>query len=130
MGDNSYKVFLLDTNSGNYHLIFNNWNNGQQLPDYDIVANRDYFFVITSSQVTQFEVDLDAVELIVDATPAIVLRGNVVSYPGAITVYNTSGQMICSGKDNVNLQHLSRGIYIVRGSNGGHVQTIKIAINQ
>ena len=130
VGDNSYKVFLLDTNSGNYHLIFNNWNNGQQLPDYDIVANRDYFFVITSSQVTQFEVDLDAVELIVDATPAIVLRDNVVSYPGAITVYNTSGQMICSGKDNVNLQHLSRGIYIVRGSNGGHVQTIKIAINQ
>ena len=49
----SYKVFLLDTEGGNYHLIFNNWNNGQQLPDYDITATRDFFFRLTSTTVTE-----------------------------------------------------------------------------
>ena len=49
----SYKVFLLDTEGGNYHLIFNNWNNGQQLPDYDITATRDFFFKLTSTTVTE-----------------------------------------------------------------------------
>ena len=44
IGGVTYKVFLLDAESGNYHLIFNNWNNGSQLPDYDIVANRDFYF--------------------------------------------------------------------------------------
>lgn len=49
----NYKVFLLDAEGGNYHLIFNNWNNGSQLPDYDIVANRDYYFHLTSTTVTE-----------------------------------------------------------------------------
>lgn len=49
----NYKVFLLDLDGGNYHLIFNNWNNGSQLADYDIVADRDYYFDITSTGVTE-----------------------------------------------------------------------------
>ena len=50
-----FKKFLLDAEGGNYHLIFNNWNNGKQLPDYDIVADRDYYFIIDDEQVIEIE---------------------------------------------------------------------------
>ena len=123
----NYKVFLLDANSGNYHLIFNNWNNGLQLPDYDIVANRDYFFTITASDVTEHNATV--VENIIDVAPRIITRGNVAIYPGAITVYNINGQAVANGKDTVPLQHLSRGIYIIQGRSGSNVDTIKVTIN-
>jgi hypothetical protein len=123
----NYKVFLLDANSGNYHLIFNNWNNGLQLPDYDIVANRDYFFTITASDVTEHNATV--VENIIDVAPRIITRGNVAIYPGAITVYNINGQAVANGKDTVTLQHLSRGIYIIQGRSGSNVDTIKVTIN-
>ena len=122
----NYKVFLLDANSGNYHLIFNNWNNGVQLPDYDIVADRDYFFTITADGVTEDQATV--VEGIVDAKPMIKIQSNVVTYPGTIIVYNANGQVVAQGKETLGLQHLSRGIYIVQGSNGSNAATAKIAI--
>ena len=122
----NYKVFLLDANSGNYHLIFNNWNNGVQLPDYDIVADRDYFFTITADGVTEDQATV--IESVMDAAPMIQVQGNVAFYPGVISVYNLQGQLIAAGKDAIGLQHLSRGIYILQGRNGSHVETIKVAI--
>ena len=122
----TYKVFLLDTNSGNYHLIFNNWNNGLQLPDYDIIADRDYYFTITASGVVEDQATV--IEHVVDDFMSIQVSGKVATYPGVITVYNINGQVVGTGKDAVNLQHLSRGIYIVQGRNGSHVDTIKVAI--
>ena len=127
VGDTSYKVFLLDANSGNYHLIFNNWNNGLQLPDYDIVADRDYFFTITADGVTEHQATV--VENIIDAEPALMMRGKTATYPGTITVYHINGQVVAKGKDAIGLHHLSRGIYIVQGRNGSHVSTIKVTIN-
>lgn len=50
---NVYKVFLLDAEGGTYNLIFNNWNNGLQLPDYTVTADRDYYLRLTSTQVTE-----------------------------------------------------------------------------
>ena len=68
----NYKVFLLDTNGGNYHLIFNNWNNGLQLPDYDIVADRDYYFTVTAQTVAmRGDVDIDGIVSITDVTALI-----------------------------------------------------------
>ena len=68
----NYKVFLLDTNGGNYHLIFNNWNNGLQLPDYDIVADRDYYFTVTAQTVAmRGDVDIDGMVSIADVTALI-----------------------------------------------------------
>ena len=68
----NYKVFLLDTNGGNYHLIFNNWNNGLQLPDYDIVADRDYYFTVTTQSVAmRGDVDMDGQVKINDVTALI-----------------------------------------------------------
>ena len=121
-----YKVFLLDANSGSYHLIFNNWNNGLQLPDYDIVADRDYFFTITGSEVS--ETQATVIENVFEAAPMMQIRNKMVTYPGTITVYNIGGQAVASGKDAVGLQHLSHGIYILQGRSGSHVETLKIAI--
>ena len=122
-----FKKFLLDAEGGNYHLIFNNWNNGKQLPDYDIVANRDYFFTITASSVSEHNATV--VENIFDAAPRMITRGNVAIYPGAITVYNINGQVVANGNDTISLQHLSRGIYIIQGRSGSNVDTIKVTIN-
>ena len=67
-----YKVFLLDTQGGNYHLIFNNWNNGLQLPDYDIVADRDYYFTVTAQAVAmRGDVNMDGIVNISDVTDLI-----------------------------------------------------------
>ena len=123
----NYKVFLLDTNGGNYHLIFNNWNNGLQLPDYDIVADRDYYFIITSSDVT--EAVTTVVENIEDSTHRFTISGGMAAFPGDITVYNINGQAVANGKDVISLQHLSRGIYIIQGRSGSNVDTIKVTIN-
>ena len=68
----NYKVFLLDTQGGNYHLIFNNWNNGLQLPDYDIVVDRDYYFTVTAQAVAmRGDVDIDGKVSIADVTALI-----------------------------------------------------------
>lgn len=122
-----YKVFLLDTNGGYYHLIFNNWNNGLQLPDYDIIADRDYFFTITDSEVIENQATV--IENVMDSTPKMKVIGKEVTYPGTITVYNVGGQAVATGRDAVSLQHLSRGIYIMQGRSGSHVEIIKVAIN-
>ena len=45
-----------------------------------------------------------------------------------VSVYNLQGQVVATGKDNVGLSHLSRGIYVVHGRNGSHVTTIKVTI--
>ena len=68
------------------------------------------------------------IESIVDEAPVITINGKQVTYPGAITVYNINGQAIATGKDCVGLSHLSRGIYIVQGRSGSHVDTIKLTI--
>lgn len=59
IGGDTYKVFLLDTESGNYNLIFNNWNQGSQLADFAIVADRDYYFRLTPSGVQEVTPGVD-----------------------------------------------------------------------
>ena len=124
----NYKVFLLDTNGGNYHLIFNNWNNGLQLPDYDIVADRDYYFIITSSGAT--EVTTTVIERVADSNPMFNISGGVAVYPGDITVYNINGQVVAHGTQQVSMSHLDRGIYILKGRSDNHTTIIKIAIDK
>ncbi len=124
--ETTYKVFLLDTEGGNYNLIFNNWNNGKQLPDYNITANRDYYFQIDENTVTEVEV-VSGVENIVDSKTAINMNGNIVSFPGMIEVYNINGQRVAQGNNTLSIAELSRGIYVVRASNGKQVTSLKVA---
>ena len=121
-----YKVFLLDTEGGNYNLIFNNWNNGKQLDDYNIIANRDYYFRIDESGVTELDV-VSVIENVADSKTPIVMKGNTVSFPGMIEVYSVNGQMIARGSNSLSLDNLTKGVYIVRASNGNQVSTLKVA---
>ena len=117
-------MFLLDTDDGAYHLIFNNWNNGIQLPDYDIIADRDYFFYLDEGGVT--EIVISGIENLNEAKQAIVMRGNEATFPGLIDVYNINGQRVESGNGRVTLETLPSGIYIVRGVKGNQVDVLKI----
>ena len=100
MDDDTYKVFLLDADSGSYNLIFNNWNNGSQLPDYNITANRDYYFRITSSAVE--ELTLTGIS---EITTHNTHNNN--------NIYSMSGQLIANAAQSATT--LPKGIYIREG---------------
>ena len=121
-----YKVFLLDTEGGNYNLIFNNWNNGKQLPDYNITADRDYYFQIDENGVREVEVST-VVENVADSKTAITVSADIARFPGLIEVYNINGQKLATGKNTLSLANLTKGIYILRASDGKQVTTLKVA---
>ncbi len=121
-----YKVFMLNTEGGNYNLIFNNWNNGKQLPDYNITANRDYYFRIDENSVTELDV-VSVVENVIDGKNAITVSGNVASFPGMIEVYNINGQRMAAGSNTLSLGSLAKGIYILRATDGKQVTSLKVA---
>ncbi|MBR5639765.1 MAG: T9SS type A sorting domain-containing protein [Muribaculaceae bacterium] len=122
----TYKVFLLDTEGGNYNLIFNNWNNGKQLPDYNINADRDFYFRIDENGVTEVEVST-VIENVIDSKTPITVSGNVAFFPGVIEVYNINGQKVALGNNTVSLESLTKGIYILRATDGRQATTLKIA---
>lgn len=93
--DVDFKVFLLDAESGNYHLIFNNWNNGKQLPDFDIVANRDYYLKVTDTEVTELDIDPSAIS---EVTANRHNAGKVYSLQGVPTSQPRRGLYIVGGR--------------------------------
>ena len=99
IGSDTYKVFLLDAESGNYNLIFNNMNQGKQLPDFAITANRDYYVRLT-----------DKVE---EVTPTGI---NTIAVDKAAnnTVYDLQGRKIGFLSPTLTAS-LPKGIYIVNG---------------
>ena len=121
----TYKVFLLDTEGGNYNLIFNNWNNGKQLPDYNINADRDFYFRIDENGVTEVEVST-VIENVADSKTTITVSGNVAFFPGMIEVYNINGQKLAAASNSINLNQLSHGIYILRATDGRQTTTLKV----
>lgn len=121
----TYKVFLLDTEGGNYNLIFNNWNNGKQLPDYNINADRDFYFRIDENGVTEVEVST-VIENVADSKTSITVSGNVAFFPGVIEVYNINGQKLAAASNSINLNELSCGIYILRATDGKQVTSLKV----
>jgi hypothetical protein len=96
---NTYKVFLLDANGGSYNLIFNNWNNGKQVPDFGITADRDYYLRVTATDVTE-----------INPTTTAILNVNTDITGAQDVVFNLQGQKV--GTLN---SRLSKGIYIVNG---------------
>lgn len=64
-----YKVFPYDvTEAGSYNLIFNNWNNGSQVPDFTVTEARDYYLTVTATKVT--DKDATALEQVTTETTA------------------------------------------------------------
>jgi hypothetical protein len=96
--DKVYKVFLLDAESGSYNLIFNNWNNGQQVPDFNITANRDYYLRVTATGVTEIGGSAGIVET--KNQPAVV----------SPFVYDLQGRKVGTADGR-----LPQGLYIVNG---------------
>ena len=97
--DKVYKVFLLDAESGSYNLIFNNWNNGLQLPDFNITANRDYYLRVTATAVTEIG-GSDGIIETKSQQPALV----------SPFVYDLQGRKVGTADSR-----LPKGLYIVNG---------------
>ena len=104
IGSDTYKVFLLDAESGNYNLIFNNMNQGSQLPDYAITANRDYYVRLTDKveEVTPTGINTIAVDKVADNT-VYDLQGRKIGFLSpALTASLPKGIYIVNGKKIIN----------------------------
>lgn len=120
-----YTVFGLDTDSGNYNLIFNNWNNNKQLPDFNITGDRDYWLLIDNNGVR--EINTVAVDKIAEAATALRYDGRELHTAEGVKVilFHTDGRRAAEGRGPVmNLTGLIPGLYVaVAGT-----ETCKIAI--
>ncbi|MCF0181773.1 MAG: starch-binding protein [Muribaculaceae bacterium] len=126
IGGTTYKVFLLENEvPGSYNLIFNNWNNGKQTPDFTIAGDRDYYLIVTETSVTEREPSA-----INDVTvqQAFVVNGDNIVAPGAahMSIYSISGALVGTADgETIGTSHLSHGVYVVRASSDGRVATCK-----
>lgn len=122
----TYQIFGIDAESGSYHLIFNNWNNNKQLPDYDITAGRDFWFRIDDEKVV--EIDPAGIHGVTVTSDALTFDGTTVYAPAdsAIEVLNMQGMRVLGAHgDSLSLEGLAAGMYIV-SANG--TQAIKISL--
>ncbi len=126
VGDIVLQKFLFDTATGNYHFIFNNWNNGKQLPDYNVTAGRDYYFRITDTTVTEFDPStLSGINSVKDnSRPSITVSGDSATGEGRLMVVDTAGRVLRSGNGTVSLSGLNRGLYLIVDGNG---RAVKVA---
>lgn len=85
----TYKVFPFDVESGNYNLIFNNYNNGKQTPDYAVTGGQDYYLVVKEGDV---EVVSAISEVSVPSRRAVSTR-----------YYNVAGQSSATPMDGMNI---------------------------
>lgn len=99
----TYEVFGLDVDGGNYNLIFNNWNNNKQLPDYNIDATRDYYFQIDDISCKEIDPSSAGLE---DIT---------VMQPQNNSIYNMQGILIHKDASKAMIDSLPAGIYIIAG---------------
>ena len=107
---------------------FKSWNNGLHLPDYDIVADRNYYFIITSSGAN--EVTTTVIERVADSNPMFNISGGIEVFPGDITVYKINGQVVAHSTQQVSISHLDRSIYLLKDRSVNHKNIIKIAIDR
>ncbi|MDO4320318.1 MAG: hypothetical protein Q4C34_07055 [Bacteroidales bacterium] len=122
----TYQIFGLDAESGNYHLIFNNWNNNKQLPDFDIKADRDYWFRIDDETVKEIPA-AGLADITVNGS-SLTFDGTTVHAPAdsTIEVLNMQGMRVLATRgDSLSLDGLASGLYIV-SANG--TQAIKVAL--
>lgn len=124
VGGYIFKVFPFDTEGGSYSLIFNNWNNGSQLADYAVTANRDYYFRLS-----------DKVEEITDHIMSTTIGGRnqatvikmangVVTADRAIEAYTIEGRLVARGERSIDLRPFPKSIYLVRAVDGSAVRKI------
>lgn len=112
-----YTIFGLDTDGGNFNLIFNNWNNNKQLPDFNITANRDYWFRIDDTTVT--EVEPAGAATVSDSSEEITFTGRslILSDGAPVSIFTTDGRRVATGHGpEMSLESLPQGLYIAVAS--------------
>lgn len=124
VGGYIFKVFPFDTEGGNYSLIFNNWNNGSQLPDYSVTATRDYYFRLTD-KVEEFT-DHVQTTTVGEHNPAnaITYANGIASASTALEVYTIDGRRVAAGERSIDLRPFAKGIYVVRTLDGKAVKKV------
>lgn len=118
----TFQVFGLDTDSGNYNLIFNNWNNNKQLPDYPITGDRDHYLLIDDDSVRP--IDMSAVDNITVSDSELLFTGSTIRHNGqsVVRIYNISGHLLKSDANaEIPVDSLPAGLYIATDS----ISTIK-----
>lgn len=120
------KKFLFDTESGNYNLIFNNWNNGKQTPDYPVNGTQDYYLTVTETTVTPIDPDLlSGIDALTEDGASIAFDGAQVSAAGSITVIDLAGRVVRVGTDRVAISDLPVGAYVVTAPGHKALKVIK-----
>ncbi|HJE38934.1 MAG TPA: hypothetical protein K8V47_04145 [Candidatus Amulumruptor caecigallinarius] len=123
-----YKVFGLDTETGSYNLIFNNWNNGLQLPDYPIVADRDYYFRIDDQKAVEIDPDSGIADLAAD-NGFVTMSGNIIhaATTTQFTVWNSCGVRVASAQGlEFDMNTLPQGIYVIKCTAPSESATLKV----
>lgn len=122
-----FKVFGHDADSGNFSFIFNNWNNGKQLPDYNGTGGKDYFFRINDNGVTELKEFAGLESTIGQGNLEVSYQSGVVSTsePVDIAVYTPSGVCVKTNfGTSLNLGELSGSLYIIRAGS----KTLKVRL--
>jgi hypothetical protein len=63
---------------------------------------------------------------VIDSKTAITVSGNIAYFPGMIEVYNINGQKMAQGNNTLSLGNLTKGIYILRATDGKQTTTLKV----
>ncbi|MCH5227045.1 MAG: T9SS type A sorting domain-containing protein [Muribaculaceae bacterium] len=127
--DHTFQVFGHNAGSGNYHLIFNNGNNGKQFADYDITGGQDYYLTTNQSANKLEKVIITKVESIIDSEESsIIVKGDTIicEDAGELTVYNLGGAMIARSYGNtLSISPLMPGIYVVKAKKESNIESKK-----
>lgn len=129
IGDTTFKVFGHDADSGSYSLIFNNWNQGKQLNDYNVTGGKDYYLQITDSSIKELDPDKLSVQGIENANFNITFDGENITVPveSEIEVYTFDGVKILSAiGERASLSGLNSGVYIVKANSNNITKSLKI----
>ncbi|MDE7393241.1 MAG: DUF4886 domain-containing protein [Muribaculaceae bacterium] len=114
----TYQVFGLDNEGGSFNLIFNNWNNNKQLPDYPITATRDYWFRIDDNAAKEIAAPTGVEAVSVDNEGLSYDGQNIRLGEGAyVSVFSTDGRMVANGAGPIVNLKISAGLYIAVSGN-------------
>lgn len=91
----TYKVFPYDiTEAASYNLIFNNGNNGQETPSFEITEARDYYLVVTAEKMYEVGSAIENTTADTAADARKFLHNGVLYIERAGKIYNAQGRYL------------------------------------
>ena len=123
-----YKVFGHDADSGSFSFIFNNWNQGKQLPDVKVEGGKDYFFQITDAGAS-ISANVHNTVGIVGFNITVEAQTIHLPTPAQLNVYALDGtRVLTSYGTSASLQALQSGIYVVVAETSEEKATLKVRL--